>query len=89
MFYNSLTCILRARGSEAARGRGEGTDAPLIEDDGQEQQPLQHQADVMDGNAQPIPEIRVIDVFRKSRVIRKTRGKKEVNLYSSVSQRYE
>lgn len=54
MFYNSLTCILRASGGEAARSRSEGADAPLIEDDGQNQQPLQHQADVMFGDAQPV-----------------------------------
>jgi len=47
MLHNGFTGILRACGSEAAGGRSEGTDAPLIKDDGKYQQPLQYQADVI------------------------------------------
>ena len=43
----SLFCILRTSGSETAGRRRQRTDALLIEQNGQQQQPLQEPADNM------------------------------------------
>ena len=44
---DSFTGILRTGGREATGCRGERTDAALVEEDGQQQQPLQRQAEIM------------------------------------------
>lgn len=47
MFADSLNSILRAGGGEATRCRRERTDASLVEEDGDEQHPLQDLLKIM------------------------------------------